>query len=141
MEPDTEVGVELKQVDIEKPASKTDGKKSSSSDSITMIAKFGKERIVLSCLTPETTIGAVKDMLRSRTGVLPKRQKLIGLTLVRTEGGPTTLTDQVLLSGLKVKKAKGKTNGLGESAVVHEFILMGTPEEHIFIVSFACDES
>ena len=101
-----------------------------SAGSITLIAKWSKERITLSCLTPETTIGAVKDMIKERTGVLPKRQKLIGLNLA-SKG---TLTDQNVLSELKVKKPKGKTNGLADAAsIVHEFILMGTPEEQIFV--------
>jgi ubiquitin-like domain-containing CTD phosphatase 1 len=116
-----------------------------SSTSITLVAKWGKERIELASLTPETTIGAVKEMLQQRTGVLPKRQKLIGLTVKNpaSSSASATFTDQVALSDLKVKK--GKTNkqppngsaplnhNNNGSHVVHEFILMGTPEDQIFI--------
>lgn len=99
---------------------------STSAGSITMIAKWSKERITLSSLTPETTIGAVKDMLQQRTNILPKRQKLIGLNLLSK--GP--VNDQNILSELKVKKLKGKSI---EGEVIHEFILMGTPEAQIFV--------
>ncbi|CAB9496913.1 Ubiquitin-like domain-containing CTD phosphatase 1 [Seminavis robusta] len=103
----------------------------------TLIAKWAKERIELSSLTPETSIGAVKEMLKERTGVLPKRQKLIGLTVAKTPGGPSSLTDQVVLQELKVKKPKGKTNGLPmdntTNNIVLEFILMGSKEEEIFV--------
>lgn len=102
---------------------------STSAGSITLVAKWSKERITLSCLTPETTIGAVKEMLKERTSILPKRQKLVGLSL-QAKG---QITDQVVLSQLKVKRSKGKTTGLDDASIVHEFILMGTPEEKIFV--------
>ena len=46
---------------------------------ITLIAKWGKEKIELNDLSPTTNIAQVKDMLSEKTNVLPKRQKLIGL--------------------------------------------------------------
>lgn len=61
-------------------------------------------------------------MLRERTGILPKRQKLIGLK--GTKG--SVVSDETPLSNLKIKGSKGES-------VVHQFILMGTPEEKIFV--------
>ena len=91
-----------------------------SSPSITMIAKYGKQKIELPNLAPSTTIAALKEMLRDQTGILPKRQKMIGLK--STGGGP--VTDETMLSNLKQKKA---------GDLIHQFILMGTPEEQIFV--------
>lgn len=95
------------------------------SKGITLIAKWGKERVVLQNLDGETTVGAVKDLLSQRTGVLPKRQKLIGL-----KPKTSKLSDGVVLKDLKVKNAK-KTESDG--FVSHEFIMMGTKEENIFV--------
>ena len=113
--------------DMTPPASAS----SSSSGDITIVAKFSKEKFIFSCLAPGTTIGALKEMIFERTAILPKRQKLVGLSL-QSGGGPSALTDAHTLSALKVKKTKGKTNG-DNAAIVHEFILMGTPEEKIFV--------
>ena len=44
---------------------------------VTMIAKWGKERITLPQLSKDTTIEHVKSLLSEKTGVLPKRQKLV----------------------------------------------------------------
>lgn len=95
------------------------------SKGITLIAKWGKERVVLENLDGETTVGAVKDLLAQRTGVLSKRQKLIGLKTKSSK-----LNDGVVLKDLKVKNAKKtETDGF----VSHEFIMMGTKEENIFV--------
>lgn len=99
---------------------------------VTLIAKFGKERITLEELDTTTTIGEVKELLSSKTGVLPKRQKLIGLAV--KPGVAKSLTDDVVLGNLKVKP--GKKSDAASSAfsgIVHQFILMGTPEEQIFV--------
>jgi ubiquitin-like domain-containing CTD phosphatase 1 len=93
---------------------------------ITLIAKWGKERIVLEGLNGEVTIGNVKDLLEDRTGVLPKRQKLIGLTAI----GGARVTDALIIGDLKVKSGKSQD---GYSGVVHSFIMMGSREEHIFV--------
>ena len=99
--------------------------KPAAASGITLVAKWAKERIVVEDLNPETTIGAVKEMIKERTNILPKRQKLVGLVVNKSAaGGSTALTDQVMLSDLKVKKLKGKTNGLNSDAIVHEFILV-----------------
>ena len=88
----------------------------------TLVAQYGKEKIVLADLpSATTTVGHVKEMLREKTGILPKRQKLIGLKAAKGAVG-----DDTPLSELKVKGNKGGT-------VVHQFILMGTPEEQIFV--------
>ena len=91
-----------------------------------MVAKFGKEKITLSDLASTTTIGDVKNMLQSHTAILPKRQKLIGLKKNKGASGGATVDDDTSLADLKVKGSKG-------SEIVHQFILMGTPEENIFI--------
>ena len=93
---------------------------------VTLIAKWGKERIVLEGLNGETTIENVKELLEDRTGVLAKRQKLIGLTAI----GAGKVTDELMICDLKVKS--GKTQD-GFSGVVHSFIMMGSREEHIFV--------
>jgi len=92
---------------------------------ITLIAKWGKERIELSSLNPQTNIAQVKDLLMERTGVLPKRQKLIGLSTVNKK----KVTDDIFLSELKTKGgSNNKLNGVN-----HSFILMGTAEKDIFV--------
>ena len=93
---------------------------------VTMVAKFGKEKITLSDLSSTTTIGEVKTLLQSHTAILPKRQKLIGLKKNKGAPGGATVDDDTSLADLKVKGSKG-------SEIVHQFILMGTPEENIFI--------
>ena len=96
---------------------------------VTLVAKFGKDKITLAAVDDSTTIGRVKELLQERTRVLPKRQKLVGLVAV--QGGSKGVTDDLPISGLKVK---GKTNGTTASTeTVHQFILMGTPEEEIFV--------
>lgn len=92
---------------------------------VTLIAKWGKERVTLDQLDSETTLGKVKDLLFERTGVLPKRQKLIGL-----KAQASKIHDGILLRELKVKN--GKKN-IASDGVVVEFIMMGTKEEHIFV--------
>jgi hypothetical protein len=95
---------------------------------VTMIAKYGKQKIEISCINPtSTTLGTVKAMLHEKTGILPKRQKLIGL---KGKGDPSSaLVDGMMLSDLKVKGV----GGANESGIIHQFILMGTPEEQIFV--------
>jgi ubiquitin-like domain-containing CTD phosphatase 1 len=95
---------------------------------VTLVAKWGKERISLEGLAPTTTIGQVKNLLTVQTNILPKRQKLVGLTLAAARKGGVTDTDT--LSDLKVK---GKSNNGSNYSVQHQFILMGTPEENIFV--------
>ena len=73
------------------------------SSSITLIAKWGKERITLDQLDKSITIAAVKDRLAERTGVLQKRQKLIGLAL---KSGGSKVNDNVLIGDLKVKNGR-----------------------------------
>lgn len=93
---------------------------------VTLIAKWGKERITLEGLNAETTIGNVKDLLSERTGVLQKRQKLIGLS---AKGG-AKINDDLILDDLKIKNGKSKD---ASECIVHEFIMMGTKEEQIFV--------
>ena len=96
----------------------------------TLVAKYAKERITLENLSCDTTIGIVKTLLQEQTRILPKRQKLIGL--VAQHGGAKGVTDDLPLSGLKPKSNKVGVNSTGGN-IVHEFILMGTPEDEIFV--------
>lgn len=98
---------------------------------VTLIAKWGKEKIELNDLPMTVNIAQVKDMLSEKTNVLPKRQKLIGLvTLTKAK-----VTDEVLLSELKPKsKAMTKISDDGSiKSMKHNFILMGTAEKDIFV--------
>jgi ubiquitin-like domain-containing CTD phosphatase 1 len=86
-------------------------------------------------------------MLQEKTRILPKRQKLVGL--VALQGGAKGVTDDLPLSGLKCKQQPAVTTAATSnsknstalvpasvttiSVVTHQFILMGTPEEAIFI--------
>jgi ubiquitin-like domain-containing CTD phosphatase 1 len=92
---------------------------------VTLIAKWGKERIRLEKLPSATTIGQVKGLLTEQTGVLPKRQKLVGLVVPGSKG---SVSDDVMLSSVKTKKRPAQ-----DGEVVHQFILMGTAEEQIFV--------
>jgi ubiquitin-like domain-containing CTD phosphatase 1 len=98
--------------------------------SYTLVAKFGKERITLDKLDASTTIGQVKELLQEETFVLPKRQKLVGL--IASEGGAKGVHDDLPISELKVKD-KAKSDDSSPNEIVHQFILMGTPEERIFV--------
>jgi ubiquitin-like domain-containing CTD phosphatase 1 len=114
----------------------------------TLVAKWGKERITLEKLPSSTTIGQVKTMLTKRTGVLPKRQKLIGLSVQ----GNSKLSDEVTLSKLKTKGKPQPSAAVSsdttttstkagpavaepalQQVVVHQFILMGSAEQDIFV--------
>lgn len=96
--------------------------------SITLVAKWGKEQIELSNLLPTMNISQVKDAICEKTNVLPKRQKLIGLA-TKSKG---KVTDDVILSELKAKpNAVSERNGFIH--ITFHFILMGTPEEEIFV--------
>jgi ubiquitin-like domain-containing CTD phosphatase 1 len=102
------------------------------SPTLTLIAKFGKERITLEDLSAETRIGEVKEMLQEITNILSKRQKLVGL--VATKGGAKGIHDDLLLKELKVKGKSSSADKLNDTvSITHQFILMGTPEEKIFV--------
>lgn len=105
---------------------------SNDTTTITLIAKFGKECIELTDLSPEITVGQVKEALFTRTRVLPIRQKLIGLV---AGAGNRPVTDDVPLRDLKVKNTSGKNHykDANKPIITHHCILMGTPEEEIFI--------
>jgi ubiquitin-like domain-containing CTD phosphatase 1 len=95
---------------------------------VTLVAKYNKERIVLDGLPPSTTILQVKELIQQQTRILPKRQKLVGLTAAI--GGAKGVHDQLALCELHVK---GKTPVPVDRIVTIQCILMGTPEEQIFV--------
>jgi hypothetical protein len=100
--------------------------------SCVLVAKWGKKRIVLDDMTVQDTIANVKDRLTKETGVLQKRQKLIGLAAVN--GGSKAVNDDTILGDLKVKASKKSGNfGYDNAKIVHEFILMGSAEADIFV--------
>jgi hypothetical protein len=94
---------------------------------VTLVAKYGKERITLDELHPKTTILEIKELLQEHTRILPKRQKLVGL--VAANGGARGVVDSLTVAELKLKKDSSNSS----AAVSHPFILMGTPEEEIFV--------
>jgi ubiquitin-like domain-containing CTD phosphatase 1 len=96
--------------------------------SITLLAKWGKEKMEIIDLSPDMSIAQIKDLICEQTKILPKRQKLIGLVTKSKK----KLTDDCILSELK-SKAKATINKDGKLEVKLSFILMGTPEENIFI--------
>jgi len=104
---------------------------SSTMPTVDIIAKWGKERVELRGLSHETTIGQVKELLSLETNVLPKRQKLIGLSTISKQ----KMTDCVPLSDIKIKTKKNisENDDHSRKTITHSFILMGTPEEQIFV--------
>ena len=111
-------------MDAKPAAAATTPAADSAQTTLTMIAKYGKQKIELPGLSPTSTnLRQVKELLCEKTGILPKRQKLIGLK--GTKG--SVVGDDTPLSDLK---SKGNNSG---GTVVHQFILMGTPEEKIFV--------
>lgn len=103
---------------------------SAASKSVTLIAKWGKERLTMEHLRSDTSIGEVKAMIYDRTGVLPKRQKLIGLSILGRKA--SGLMDNDMLSELKTKTSKKPVDS-ATGCILHQFMLMGTPEENIFV--------
>jgi hypothetical protein len=125
---------------------------------VTLIARYGKQRkITLERLdAASTTIGHVKEMLHRETNILPKRQKLVGLAAksigssadgTGSNHGRGVVHDALPLCDLKElakgSKAKSAASAAAAAAtsegetvatiIVHQFILMGTPEEEIFV--------
>lgn len=96
--------------------------------SITLVAKWGKEQIELSNLSPSTNISQVKDAICEKTNILPKRQKLIGLATKNK----AKVTDNVTLGELK-PKPNAVSERDGSLHIQFNCILMGTPEEEIFV--------
>ena len=115
------------------PAAAASASAAADGPAIVMIAKFGKERHELPPLPPSTTILAVKEMLTERTGVLPKRQKLIGLAIKAGSGSKVGAGGPPDGTKLQDLKPKGKQQKDDAAVVTHQFILMGTPEEKIFV--------
>jgi ubiquitin-like domain-containing CTD phosphatase 1 len=99
---------------------------------VTLIAKFNKEKYEFPGWSIHTTIGEVKDMIQRRTNILPKRQKLVGLLPVNGIG-IKSVTDDLTLGQLKVKSTASAKNGTFPQVITHSFILMGTPEAEIFV--------
>ena len=95
---------------------------------VTLTVKHNKDRIVLDGLPPSTSILQVKEMIQQQTRILPKRQKLVGLA-ART-GGTKGVNDELPLSELQIK---GRQPAAVDRIVSHSCILMGTPEEKIFV--------
>ena len=95
---------------------------------VTLTVRHNKDRIVLDGLPPATSVLQVKEMIQQQTRILPKRQKLVGLAA--RAGGAKGVTDDLPLSELQVK---GRQPDAADRIVAHSCILMGTPEERIFV--------
>lgn len=128
--------------------------------SYTLIGKYGKDiKLTFDDLDGEVTIGEIKDMIQLETNILPKRQKFVGLLSAIT-GGLKGLHDDLPISNIKMNKSsttvtKSNSNNNTDNAnsndtvsmtdninninnhiieiITHHFIIMGTPEESIFI--------
>ena len=104
---------------------------------VVLVAKFGKERIELPPMPPSTTLLQVKEMLTERTSVLPKRQKILGLSVRPGAPSGKKVGDSTRLEDLRRKGGGAAGGGAAAAAaaavVTHQFILMGTPEEGIFV--------
>jgi ubiquitin-like domain-containing CTD phosphatase 1 len=105
------------------------------SPTVTLIAKYNKEKYEFPGWPLHTTIGEIKSMIQRRTNILPKRQKLIGL--IARNGGAKAVTDDLTLGELQWKKSSSNHHGTSDEncplTITHTFILMGTPEADIFV--------
>ena len=113
----------------------------------TLTAKYGKQTITIPNLPSQTTtIATVKQIILEQTNILPKRQKFIGLTLRKETQQPShnqqedskrrkIIQDECTLDKLDIKKPKECTFDFNGNVLHahHSFILMGTPEQEIFI--------
>jgi hypothetical protein len=91
--------------------------------SVTLKAKYGKERlIVLEDLPIQLTILQVKELLQEETNILPVRQKLLGL-----KAGKSNIHDGTRLHELTSTSTKSSKNLAADNTIVHSCILMGTP--------------
>lgn len=100
------------------------------SPKINIVAKWGKKKVHLPDLSETTTIAQVKEILSEKTGVLPKRQKLIGLSL-KNKNNRSSVGDDSCLRDVQTKM--GSKSKSDKNVVEHSFILMGTPEDKIFV--------
>mmetsp|Transcript_25705 Transcript_25705/g.51145 ORF Transcript_25705/g.51145 Transcript_25705/m.51145 type:complete len:379 (+) Transcript_25705:64-1200(+) len=95
---------------------------------ISLLAKWGGRRIPLPSLPLSTPVGSLKDLLTDATGVLPKRQKLVGLTVAGVGGGRRGLDDAATLGDLRRRGGAGDT-----PQKPLQFLLVGTVEAAIFV--------
>ncbi|XP_056118238.1 ubiquitin-like domain-containing CTD phosphatase 1 isoform X4 [Rhinichthys klamathensis goyatoka] len=86
---------------------------SSTSMSVSVIIKWGGQEYSISTLSEEDTVLDLKQSIKSLTGVLPERQKLLGL---KVKGKPAD--DEVKLGDLKLKPNT-------------KIMMMGTREENV----------
>ncbi|XP_070541109.1 ubiquitin-like domain-containing CTD phosphatase 1 [Ptychodera flava] len=82
-------------------------------DPVTIVVKWSGKEYTVSDLSQENTVGELKEAIKSQTGVLPERQKLLGL---KYKG--KSPDDDVALSALKLKPNT-------------KIMMMGTREETI----------
>ena len=131
---EVEVKVEQQEGGASKPSSSTSSLPLQRLPTITFMIKYKKERFIYSDLPGSMTIGQIKQQIQQETHILPIRQKLIGLTA--RIGGTKGVTDDLPISELLVKSnttTTTTTTNSNNSVITHQFILMGTPEEQIFI--------
>ena len=104
----------------ERPPEKTSAS-NTAADTVSFIAKWQGCEIELLEIAADLAVGDLKQVLEDETCVPAARQKIIGLKLA---SGGKAAKDDALLSALARGKAPAEPLG---------FILMGTPEDQLFV--------
>ncbi|CAG08865.1 unnamed protein product [Tetraodon nigroviridis] len=102
--------------------------------SVSVIIKWGGQEYSISSLSEEDTVMDLKQSIKSLTGVLPERQKLLGL---KVKGKPAE--DEVKLGSLKLKpNTKIMMMGTREESLVE--VLAPHPENDDVVNDFDIEE-
>ncbi|XP_010768233.1 ubiquitin-like domain-containing CTD phosphatase 1 [Notothenia coriiceps] len=102
--------------------------------SVSVIIKWGGQEYSISSLSEEDTVMDLKQSIKSLTGVLPERQKLLGL---KVKGKPAE--DEVKLGSLKLKpNTKIMMMGTREESL--EEVLAPPPENDDVVNDFDIEE-
>ncbi|CAB1353037.1 unnamed protein product [Coregonus sp. 'balchen'] len=102
--------------------------------SVSVIIKWGGQEYSISALSEEDTVLDLKQSIKSLTGVLPERQKLLGL---KVKGKPAE--DEVKLGSLKLKP-NTKIMMMGSREESLEDVLAPPPENDDVVNDFDIEE-
>ncbi|KAJ8348123.1 hypothetical protein SKAU_G00267120 [Synaphobranchus kaupii] len=102
--------------------------------SVSVIIKWGGQEYTISTLSEEDTVLDLKQSIKSLTGVLPERQKLLGL---KVKGKPAD--DDIKLGTLKLKP-NTKIMMMGSREESLEDVLAPPPENDDVINDFDIEE-
>uniref|UniRef100_A0A673XXR1 Ubiquitin-like domain-containing CTD phosphatase 1 n=1 Tax=Salmo trutta TaxID=8032 RepID=A0A673XXR1_SALTR len=102
--------------------------------SVSVIIKWGGQEYSISTLSEEDTVLDLKQSIKSLTGVLPERQKLLGL---KVKGKPAE--DEVKLGSLKLKP-NTKIMMMGSREESLEDVLAPPPENDEVVNDFDIEE-